>query len=122
MEKELEKQKNNAYWERNQLVSALSKLMPAWLGKHDENDKGWEKDWRTIVFMEIPAKFRFPGDEVLYQDFPHQISWHIHDSDIPMFDHLAYEYCDKISGTSYKWDGHNTEEKYRRLRTIKKNG
>lgn len=101
--------KDNAYWERNQLVAALSKLFPAWLAKHPENDKEWEDDWRTIVFISIPAVYVF-GDSVGPQR-DYQLSWHIHDTDIAMFDHLRYE--DRL------WDGHSTEEKYRRLRMIK---
>lgn len=104
---QLKKQKDNAYWERNQLVAALSKLFPAWLGKHDSNDKEWDADWRTIVYIELPNEIRANS----VRDFPHQLSWHIHDSEIPMFDHLLYG--------GNLWDGHDTEEKYRRLRRIK---
>lgn len=106
----LKKEKDKAYWERNQLVSALSKIFPAHLSKHPEEDKEWDDDWRTIVFMEIPTHYRVREDEKLEKDFPHQISWHIHDTDIPMFDHLKYK--DNL------WDGHDTEMKYQRLRTI----
>lgn len=108
---ELEKAKDNAYWERNQLVAALSKLFPAWLGKHDEKDKEWEKDWRTIVYIEVPPEVRGNPEK----DFPHQLSWHIHDTDVPMFDHLSYPV---FEGKYPYWDGHSTEEKYRRLRKI----
>lgn len=101
--------KDIAYWERNQLVAAFSKIFPAWLGKHPEDDKEWDDQWRTIVYMEIPPEYR--GNPT--QDFPHQISWHIHDTDVPMFDHLQYNY------EKPGWDGHSTEEKYRRLRAIK---
>ncbi len=111
MEEQLKKQKDNAYWERNQLVAALSKLFPAWLAKHDENDKEWDSDWRTIVYIIIPPEVR--GLDPEGKDFPHQLSWHIHDSDVPMFDHLNYDF-----GYENKWDGHTTEEKYRRLRKI----
>lgn len=107
-EEQLRKQKDNVYWERNQLVAALSKLFPAWLEKHDEKDKDWDADWRTIVYIEIPPEYRHSDEK----DFTHQLSWHIHDTDVPMFDHLRYRY-----GTS--WDGHTTEEKYRRLRKLK---
>ena len=104
----IKKQKVNAYWERNQLVAALSKLFPAWLGKHDLNDRAWDADWRTIVYINIPPEARGVTDG---KDFTHQISWHIHDSEVPMFDHLSYD-------ARESWDGHDTEEKYRRLRKI----
>lgn len=103
----IEQQKDRAYWERNQLVAALSKIFPAWLGKHPKEDKEWDEEWRNIVFMEIPSEYR----DVSGQDFPHQISWHIHDFDLPMFDHLSF-------WNSKPWDGHDTQEKYRRLRAI----
>lgn len=110
--------KDLAYWERNQLVAALSKIYPSWLGKHDPYDENWEKDWRNIVFIEIPTiewecKYVQGGFMV-----PHkrQLSWHIHDTDLQNFNHL--EYKDHLKGKG--WDGHKTEEKYRRLKDIKK--
>jgi hypothetical protein len=90
--KELEKQKDSAYTERNKLVAALSKLYPASLGKHDENDLSWDRDWLSIVFIRTPHG---------------QLSWHLHDSDMPLFAHLEL-------GTEV-WDGHTTDEKYERL-------
>lgn len=51
---QLTKQKDGAYFERNQLVAALSKLFPASLAKHDVNDKSWDDDWRNIVVIELP--------------------------------------------------------------------
>lgn len=93
---ELEQSKNQAYWERNQLVALLSKLYPAWLEGHPESDASWDKDWMTIVMIQTPEG---------------QASWHIHDDDIPYFAHLK-----KRDGNS--WDGHTTEEKYDRLRRL----
>jgi hypothetical protein len=109
---QLEKEKNQAYWERNQLVAALSKIFPSHLAKHPESDKEWDKDWRTIVVIYLPAdkNKEFAG----LKDSPicdYQMTWHIHDHDIPMFDHLNYDYF-------YCWDGHSTEEKYKRLRKV----
>lgn len=107
--KRIEEQKDNAYWERNQLVAALSKIFPAHLAKHPEEDKDWENDWRTIVAVIIPVeatKYRGQNDKPV--DF--QLSWHVHDHEIPMFDHLEYK--------EFWWDGHSTEEKYRRLRLL----
>src|SRR3954468_18033594 len=39
------KEKDNAYWERDQLVVVLSKLWEAHLARHPEEDKEWEDDW-----------------------------------------------------------------------------
>ena len=111
---ELHKQKDQAYWERNQLVVALSKIFPAWLARHPEEDKEWEDDWRWIVFIEIPTKelemkYVQGGFTVKHK---RQVSWHIHDSDLPHFSHLQQRLN--------TWDGHSTEEKYRRLSHIVK--
>ena len=100
----LKKQKDNAYWERNQLVSALSRLFPSFLSKHPEEDKEWDDDWRTIVIIKLPT------NKAAEKEINQQLSWHIHDTDIPMFDHLQYR--------DFGWDGHTTEEKYRRLRDL----
>lgn len=83
------------YAERNQLVAALSKLFPAYLAIHDENDYLWENDWRNIVFIDLPTG---------------QVSWHIHDSELHLFSHLKFK--------ENKWDGHSYEEKYRRLNEL----
>ena len=134
-QEELESAKDNAYWERNQLVAALSKIFPAYLSKHDETDKEWDKDWRTIVYILIPASMAelpMTSDNISYETIviEHmngtangetkdktylQLSWHIHDREISMFDHLRY-YGNKFMPM---WDGHTTEEKYRRLRRLK---
>lgn len=82
--------KDKAYWERNQLVAALSRLYPAWIGYHEGID--WDDYWRTIIYIKLPTG---------------QVSWHIHDSDKPHFYHLD-------PGLD-EWDGHSTEEKYDRL-------
>lgn len=95
--KALQRSKDGAYSERDNLVAALSKLFPASLERHDPSDTTWEDDWRWIVFIELPTG---------------QASWHIHNSELPMFDHLIRE-------TGIKWDGHTTEEKYDRLAQIK---
>lgn len=90
---ELTKQKDAAYAERNRLVAVLTKLFPAYLGKHPEEDKEWEDDWRNIVFLNIPSG---------------QCTWHVHDSEMWMFKHLEFV-------ETAKWDGHTTAEKYERL-------
>ena len=89
---DLENAKNAAYAERNKLVALLSKLFPSCFGRHEEEDMTWEDDWRWIVYITLPTG---------------QCSWHIHDSDLPMFSHLKQG--------DVKWDGHTTEEKYKRI-------
>lgn len=93
---ELTKQKDGAYSERNQCVALLSKLMPAWLEQHPAGED-WDPDWRWIVFMMLPTA--------------NQVSWHIHDSELSMFDHLTRR-------DSHSWDGHSTEAKYERMAKV----
>lgn len=97
--------KDQAYWERNQLVRALSLIFPSWMELHPLEDKKWDKDWRHIVFIEIPVRFRIDWYEGIRDE---QISWHIHDSEVEYFNHLKLK-----NGNS--WDGHTTDEKYERL-------
>lgn len=66
--------------------------MTAWLAEHDPADAGWDPEWRTIVFIDGPTG---------------QLSWHLHDSDVPLFDGLP-------RGPN-SWDGHTTPEKYERV-------
>lgn len=105
--------KDQAYWERNQLVCALSKIYPSWMELHPLTDKKWDKDWRHVVFISIPSRSDHPTDYYDRYDIDQQISWHIHDSEVDMFDHLELK-----KGNS--WDGHTTEQKYWRLSKIRK--
>jgi hypothetical protein len=88
-----EDEKNNAYWERNQLIDYLSKLYPSWVEKHPLEDSELEDDWRNVIFIDMPGG---------------QCSWHIHDTELPNFEHLNFR-----SGNS--WDGHTRHEKYERI-------
>lgn len=95
---EATKAKDAAYAERNRVLAALTKCVralnyPTWLGKHPESDAAWDPEWRTIVFMLCPLG---------------QMSWHIHDSEVAMFDG-----CERAGDA---WDGHTTEQKYERLK------
>lgn len=102
----LEESKNQAYYERNQLVLALSKLYESWMELHPLEDESWEKDWRHIVFINIPTPGgNFQGHRLKNNK---QLSWHIHDSEVKYFSHLELR-----NGNS--WDGHTTKEKYDRL-------
>lgn len=89
--------KDDAYAQRNLLVAALSKLFPASLEHHPDEDADWEDEWRWVVFIDLPTG---------------QVSWHIHERERPHFAHLERE-------TGRVWHGHATEEKYRRLEALK---
>ena len=92
--KRLEHVKDGAYLERNQVVAALSKLFPA--GTKRTAIAGWSDDWHGCVYIDLPTG---------------QVSWHYHDSQADLFAHLpAYHGA---------WDGHDTEDKYRRLAALK---
>jgi hypothetical protein len=80
---ELVAAKNNAYHERDQLVALLAAIYPSWMGYHEGE---WEDDWRNIVYIQTREG---------------QLSWHIHDSELPLFAHVS-------PGTG-QWDRHTTE-------------
>jgi hypothetical protein len=79
--------KDAAYKERNQLVALLSTCFPA--GKAKTAIEGWDEAWHGCVYIDFPWG---------------QASWHYHDSDARMFEHLP-QYLGE-------WDGHTTQEKY----------
>lgn len=87
--------KDGAYKERDMLVCALSKIFPSYLARHSDEDKEWENEWRWIVYITLPTG---------------QVSWHIHDSEREMFNHLEVK--------ENNWDGHNTQRKYERLQAL----
>jgi len=97
---------DEVYGERNQLVAAVARFALnkpgafwfAGLGKHQpEGDPNWDPEWTNVVFVDSPGG---------------QLSWHVHDRDLPLFDGLpAYLTA---------WDGHTTEEKYARLAKVVK--
>lgn len=93
---ELEEQKNGAYSERNKCVALIAKMavslgIKAGVREHPLEDTRWENDWRTVVFIDLPTG---------------QVSWHFHDSEQHLLGGLP-----RYIG---QWDGHSTEEKYRR--------
>jgi hypothetical protein len=80
-------QKDVAYFERNLVVLALTKLFPAGIARTEI--EGWDPEWFGCVYIDLPTG---------------QVSWHYHDTQAKLFEHLpAYE---------KPWDGHTTEEKY----------
>lgn len=96
---DLELAKNNAYEERNRclvLLAALARLIPGWKvgrAEHDPADEEWEDDWRCILVVDSPAG---------------QMTWHFHDDERPLLEDLPLL-------EDHVWDGHSTDEKYRRV-------
>lgn len=89
--------KDGAYQERDKLVAALARVAKAlglfvWRGYHA--GENWDSDWRNIIFIELPTG---------------QVSWHIHDSELPMFADVPE------GGALCIWDEHTTPQKYERL-------
>ena len=87
---EMEAQKDAAYLERNKVVAALASVFPSGIAR--TAIEGWSDDWHGCVYIDLPTG---------------QASWHYHDSQAHLFEHLPV-----YTG---KWDGHDTEEKYRRV-------
>lgn len=85
--------KDAAYAERNRVVAALAKLFPSGVAR--TNIEGWSDDWHGCVYIDLPTG---------------QVSWHFHDSQADLFADLP-----PYPG---KWDGHDTDEKYRRLAAL----
>lgn len=93
----LQREKDDVYFERNQLVAFLSKLYPS--GYTYTEIQGWKPDSCHCVIIDLPTG---------------QASWHFHKSEAQLFEHL----------TDYKgaWDGHTTEQKYSHIRSFKSSG
>lgn len=87
---DMRKRKDAAYEERNRLVALLARLFPSGLAK--TAIEGWSEDWHNCVYINLPTG---------------QASWHIHDSQMFLFEGLP-----PYTG---EWDGHTTEEKYDRI-------
>ena len=88
----LQKECDDAYSDRAKLLQLLSRMFPAYLALHPP-DPLWDPDWMTILFIMLPSG---------------QVSWHLPKKDLRLFHHLARHKND--------WDGHDTEEKWRRVR------
>lgn len=82
------------YRERAHLVAFLSKQYFSWL----EADTHPEPGFNWILFVETPQG---------------QLSWHIADNDLDLFQGIARRPFVGPAGSS--WDGHTTREKYERL-------
>lgn len=93
----VEKDKDLAYRERNKLVALLTRFFPSFLAKENDNYLNFYNiHW--IVYLETPKG---------------QLSWHIPDIDLFLFDGVERR-------ATYVWDGHSTEEKYERLLSLEK--
>jgi len=82
--------KDEAYTERNKLVRLLASLYLSGIKK--TAIEGWDEAWHWCVYIDLPNG---------------QASWHFHIDDLPLFDDLP-----PYTG---EWDGHTTEEKYRKI-------
>jgi len=95
----LTKEKDGAYEERNRVVALLARL---YLDKGFRvlqtrtSIPGWNPEWERCVYIETPEG---------------QLSWHFHDRDAHLFEHVP-----KVA--SVDWDGHTTELKYQRIEKI----
>jgi len=82
-----------AYRERNWLVAFVSRCYLSYLAPAPDAEPGF--NW--IVYIETPEG---------------QLSWHLHDDELPRFGH-----CPRWKAAV--WDGHTTEEKYERLLALR---
>jgi hypothetical protein len=87
---------NDVYTERNHLVALLSTLYPS--GRAKTAIEGWDEAWHSCVYIDFPWG---------------QASWHYHESEAYLFEHLP--------PYTKPWDGHTTEQKYTAIRTALKN-
>lgn len=94
--------KDGAYEERNRVVALLARIAlglgwRAGVRTHEPDpDPNWDKEWLTVVCIDLPTG---------------QVSWHLHDSQKFLVAGLP-----KYEGS---WDGHDTEEKYRRVEELR---
>ena len=91
----LKAQLNDVYNERDRLVALITKFYPSYIARHEESDTSWDDQWRNIIYVETPQG---------------QLSWHIHESELPLFSHLTVK--------DNNWDGHTKEEKYQRIERL----
>jgi hypothetical protein len=90
---------DNVYNERNRVVSAFAHLAdavgwPVWVAT--TAIEGWDAEWHNCLFINTPAG---------------QVSWHFHDREADLFGDLERH-------NDREWDGHTTDEKYRRLEDL----
>lgn len=79
---------DSVYRERAHLVAHLAASNPSTIGYHDPEEPEW-----AVVIIDLPTG---------------QASWHVSPDDMDLFGHVHQSEINT-------WDGHTTEEKYRRL-------
>lgn len=84
------KDKDSAYYERNNLVAALARMFPSGIRRTDI--PGWSNDWHGCCFIDLPTG---------------QISYHYHDSHAHLFAGLP--------PYTTPWDGHDKDIVHKRL-------
>ena len=90
----------SAYRERAHLVALLASRYRSVLA----DDPVGEPGFRTVVYVHTPEG---------------QLSWHIADGDLDVFEHLPRVDSGDVRA---QWDGHTTEEKYGRVRRLTRAG
>jgi hypothetical protein len=85
---------NAAYRERNHLAAWLAALHPSVLAPVEEGGDDW-----YVLFLRAGGW---------------QFAWPIDPADLSLFDHVQRVPVDDARA---EWDGHSTEQKYRRIRT-----
>jgi hypothetical protein len=80
----------DVYTERAYLVRFLATKYNARFGV-DPNEPDW-----PVIYIDTPTG---------------QLSWHISPNDMHLFENISHD-------ANVKWDGHTTEEKYRRLHEL----
>lgn len=81
------------YRERAHLVALLATMLPSHIGYTDPETPGW-----PVVVAETPCG---------------QLTWHVAPRDVPLFADVR-----PTRPGDARWDGHSTEEKYRRVRQL----
>lgn len=84
------------YRERAQLVALLSSQYRSKIVYNSDPSTDW-----PIVFVEAPTG---------------QLSWYINPNDMDLFEHVVPTVY--LNEGERVWDGHSTEEKYRRIRKL----
>lgn len=86
---------NAAYTERAHLLSFLSTWAESVLSYNDPKEPTW-----AVLYVNVPTG---------------QMTWHIAPSDMHLFNHVPVVPGDDLRA---QWDGHDTEEKYKRFRVM----
>lgn len=123
------RERDVVYRERAFVVAALARTLDdyttdvgasgvvAWLARHrPKPGEAWEPEWEWVVYLDLNEG---------------QVSWHIHRDELPLFDRLPrYEPHPDADNAGlllipngetivvdrrFDYDGHSTDEKYRRL-------